>query len=351
MKDESFYEASVIEGLETIGFRELRNVLGSQFKALHPPDRWPGVLQFQYTGDPRKLFQLKTILGVFVVQQFPISRPKALLGHQNFQRLIEQMNAVRNLNPKGSFRTFYLAAAGSDSNVMLRLRRELANAMSLMESDEEGDLLLRVRHPLNGQDIWEVLVRMSPRPLSTRSWRVCDYEGALNATVAYAMALLTNPAPADLFLNPACGSGTLLIERLSWGPARLAAGCDIQSDAIQCAHKNVQASSYSSSIQVYPWDACFLPFPNHSIDALVSDLPFGHLVGSHAENKILYPQLLSEAARVAKPQARFVLITHEIRMMDTLLGNSADWMVDHVWPITLNGLHPRIYVLRNITSS
>jgi len=351
MKDESFYEASVIEGLETIGFRELQNLLGSRFRALHPPDRWPGVLQFEYTGDPRKLFQLKTILAVFVVQQFSISRPKALLGHQNFQRLVEQMNVIRHLNPKGSFRTFYLAAAGSDSNLMLRLRRELADAMGLMQSDEEGDLLLRVRHPLNGQAIWETLVRMSPRPLSTRNWRVCNYEGALNATVAYAMALLTNPTPTDIFLNPACGSGTLLIERLSSAPVKLAIGCDIQSDAIQCANKNVHASSYSRPIRVYPWDARFLPFPNHSIDALVSDLPFGHLVGSHAENKILYPRLLNEAARVAKQNARFVLITHEVRMMDALLKNSAKWMVDHVLPITLNGLHPRIYVLRNIKSS
>lgn len=345
MKGEFFYEASVIEGLETIGLKELRSVLGSRLKLLHPPQRWPGVLQFQYTGDPRKLFQLKTILAVFTVQQFSISRPKALLGHQNFQRLLGQINEVQRLYPKGSFRTLYLAAAGSDSSVMLRLKKELANAVGIMESDDEGDLLLRLRHPLDGREIWESLVRISPRPFATRKWRVCNYEGALNATVAHAMVLLTNPTPQDIYLNPACGSGTLLIERLSAAPVKFALGCDINPNAIQCANKNISATPHSRSVHVYPWDARFLPLPDHSVDALSSDFPFGHLIGSHAENKILYPMLLNEAARVAKPNARFVLITHEIRLMNGLLENSPDWKVDHVLPITLNGLHPRIYVL------
>lgn len=348
MKDKTFYEASVIEGLEVVGLRELQHLLGSHLRMLHPPDMWPGVLQFQYTGDPRKFFQLKTILSVFFVQQFSISRPKAFLGHQNFQRLVEQIKAVQHLNPKENIQTFYLAAAGSDSSVMIRLKRELANAIGIPVSDDEGDLLLRLRRPLDGHAGWESLVRMSARPLSTRKWRVCDYEGALNATVAHAMALLTNPTPNDIYLNPACGSGTLLIERLSSAPVKEAIGCDIFSDALQCANKNIHASRYRSSIQVYPWDACYLPLPNQSVDVLSSDFPFGHLVGSHAENKILYPKLLKEAARVAKQNARFVLITHEIRMMKALLENSTEWTIDYVLPITLNGLHPRIYVLKRM---
>lgn len=344
----SFYEASVIEGLETIGLRELQHRLGARFKLLHPPDKWPGVIQFQYSGDPGKLFQLKTILAVFTIQYFPVPRPKALLGHQNFQKLLNQLNTVWSLIPEGSFKTFYLAAAGSESRVMLRLKKELANSLGLTVSEDEGDLLLRLRHPLDGREGWEALVRMTPRPLSTREWRVCDYLGALNATVAQAMAVLTNPKPEEVFLNPACGSGSLLIERLSCSPVKQAIGCDINPFAIQCANANISASKYGSAIRVYPWDARSLPLSNNCIDALAADLPFGHLVGSHKENEIFYPQLLSEAARVAKPAARFVLITHEIRMMNALLENSSDWILDYVLPITLNGLHPRIYVLRKV---
>ena len=40
--------------------------------------------------------------------------------------------------------------------------------------------------PARGGDGWETLVRTTPRPLATRYWRVCNYEAALNATVAHA---------------------------------------------------------------------------------------------------------------------------------------------------------------------
>lgn len=344
--DETFYEASVVEGLEAISVKELQNLLGSRFELLYPPGKWPGVLQFRYTGDLHHLFRLKTILAVFGIHRYLVPRPKAFLGHQNFQKLVEQLNAVRSLMPEGTYRTFYLAAAGSNSSVMLRLKAELADATGLTVSADEGDLLLRLRHPRDGREGWEAVIRMAPRPLSVREWRVCDYEGGLNAAVAHAMVLLTNPAPDDIFLNPACGSGTLLVERISDTPARLVIGCDLDPEAIRCANENIRAADAQSSLRVYPWDARFLPLRSNRVDVLSSDLPFGHDVGSHAENEVLYPQLLSETARVAKLNARFVLITHEVKLMNSLLEQSKEWIVDYVLPITLRGLHPRIYVLR-----
>jgi hypothetical protein len=45
--------------------------------------------------------------------------------------------------------------------------------------------------------------------------------GAVNAALAHAIALLTEPEPADRLLNLCCGSGTLLIERHQRRGARL----------------------------------------------------------------------------------------------------------------------------------
>jgi tRNA (guanine6-N2)-methyltransferase len=346
MKNETYYEASIAEGLEAAGIRELNQRLGSQFKLLRARDPLPGVLQFQYSGEPGRLLELKTILAVFSVQLFPVPRPKALLGHQNYQMLVEQLNSARDLHPKRTFQTFYLAAAGSDSTLMVRLKYELAKTVGLKVSDDEGDLLLRLRRPRESREGWEAVVRLSPRPLSVRSWRVCDHAGGLNASIAHAMITFTRPASDQVFLNPGCGSGTLLIERLLTGPAKLALGFDIDPAALACARENIQASPLRASIQVYPWDASSLPLPDQSVDAIASDLPFGHDVGSHTENETLYPQLLREAARVAKPGAPFVLLTHEVRLIARLLEQSQDWSVEQMLPITIAGLHPRIYVLR-----
>jgi tRNA (guanine6-N2)-methyltransferase len=177
--------------------------------------------------------------------------------------------------------------------------------------------------------------------------------------VAHAMALLTRPRPRDRFLNIACGSGTLLIERLACMRAEQVIGCDVSSTALDCARANIAASRRQNNIDLYQADGQMLPLPDRTMDALCADLPFGHRIGSHEENVRLYPLILDEAARVARPGARFVLITHEVRLLEQHLGMGVDerratpgapshphWICEQVLRVELGGLRPRIFVLR-----
>ena len=211
--------------------------------------------------------------------------------------------------------------------------------------------MIRIRPSVYAADGWEASVRLSPRPLATRSWRVCNMEGALNATVAHAMVLLSRPAPGDVFLNIACGSGTILIERRDWGPARRLLGADIDAGALACAQANIAASGHAQEIELRPWDARSLPLPDRSVDVLCADLPFGHLVGSHDENQTLYPAVLQEAAHVAKPAAGFVVITHEVRLMEGLLQRSSAWHIETDFSVFLGGVPAHIFVLRRRAGS
>lgn len=344
--DTLIFEVQVPEGLEAIAFGELRSRLGGQEKLLHPPGMFPGVLQFAYSGKPARLLHLKCVLSLFSLQRFAVPRPRALLGHQNFQAILRQITEIVKLAPRGAYRTLHLAAAGSESSVMARFAETVAAQFGLKVAQGEGDLLVRIRPPLDGSAGWEVLVRMTPRPLSARKWRVCDYEGALNAAVAHAVALLARPAAEDVFLNLACGSATLLIERAAAAPARRLIGCDVDENTLHCARKNISASEHAARIQVYPWDARALPLVDGCIDVVCADLPFGLDVGSHQESLSLYPDLLKEAARVTKPGGRAVLLTHEIRLMTALVEASADWAVEDIIPLTITGLHPRIFRLK-----
>lgn len=346
MAPESFFEAAVVDGLEFIAAGELRHRFGKEANLLHPPERYPGMLQFTYSGSPRKLLELKTVLSLFWVERFAVPRPRALLGHQHFQRLLARIAAVRALSPKNSYKTLYLAAAGAESDVLVRFVEELSRATGLAVDHAEGDLLVRLRRPLDGSPGWEAAVRMAPRPLSVRPWRVCDRKGALNAAVAQAMVQLSLPRPDDVFLNIGCGSGTLLIERAASAPARLIIGCDPDPSALECALANARASRLAGRIRLAAWDAQMLPLPEGSVDVVCADLPFGHDVGSHQENLALYPRLLQEAARAARTGARGLFLTHEVRLMDETLAGSPDWAIERVIPITLAGLHPRIYLLR-----
>ncbi|MBZ0278374.1 MAG: methyltransferase domain-containing protein [Anaerolineae bacterium] len=337
-------EAGAAEGLERFAWDELFDLFGDRIERLTMPPR-PGTLRFRYTGNLYHLLKLQTVQAVYLSQTFPIPRPKALLGDQHFRALLAQIAAVRDLSPADAYRTLYISTAGSDSSVIGRLREELAARTGLTPAEDEGDLLLRLRHPPGDESAWEMLARLSPRPLATRPWRVCNREGALNATVAHVIAQLTKPKPDDAFLNIGCGSGTLLIERLACGPAASLAGYDHDAVALSCAQQNVNAAGYQDQIRLNLGDARQLPLPAKSVSAICADLPFGHLVGSHEGNVELYPALLAEAGRVAKPKARFVLITHEVRLLEALLEDSPTWRTVEVIRVALGGLYPRIFVL------
>lgn len=338
MIEHDLYEAEIAPGIDAIAAQELAEV---NAVVQHSGS---GFLQFIYKGHPKALLNLKTINAVYFLQAFDVPRPKALLGHQHFQVLLSLLNNAQRLHPPRVFQTFNIDAAGSDSSVMQRLKREFAKTLSLAPADDRGDLLLRLRRSKSSHG-WDALVRLTPRPLATREWRVQNFEGALNASVAHAMIRLTQPAPDDVFLNLCCGSGTLLIERLRVEDTARVYGCDIDPTALAYAQINSTAADVSPFL--LQTDARVLPFSTQSIDKLCADLPFGQLVGSHSQNTTLYPAILQEAARVARKDALFVLITHEIRLIESLLQQQKQWTLLQTLNITLNGLHPRIYVLRH----
>mgnify|MGYP001329932944 CR=1 FL=1 len=302
----------------------------------------PDQLEFTLESDGSQLSRLKLSQNVYSVQHYAIPRPKALLGDAHWRRLISQIEAVVSVNPPGTFRSFTLAAAGSETSVMQRIRTEIAARTRLQDSDK-GDLWIRLL-PSPAREGWDTLVRLTPRPLATRYWRVCSYEAALNATAAHAMARLTQPSDDDVYVNLGCGSGTLLIERAAAGRFNHLIGIDHNPQLLACSRKNIEASG-QQPITLIRADLQRTPLASGSVSAITADLPFGQNVGSHEENQELYPYILREAARIARPEARFVAITHEIRLMEQLLRGNPDWTLEQELRITLRGLHPRIYVL------
>jgi len=340
-------EADVADGLEMLAAAELAALFDARV-AIEPPVAGSGVVRFSYTGSLRELSRPRTILAISLRQHFPVPRPRALLGDEHLRALLRQLATVRALAPPNAFQSLYLSAAGAESAVMQRLKETLVEGteLTLTSPDaREGDLQLRLRRPPDSGEGWEALVRLSPRPLSARPWRVCNLEGALNATVAQAAIRLADPDPRDHFLNLGCGSGTLLIERALHSPATQLLGYDLSAEALDCARANVAAAGQADAITLRQGDARALPLPDASIDALCADLPFGHRVGSHDENLALYPALLTEAARVARRDAPCVLISHEVRLLEGLIA-APEWRLVETLRVSLGGLHPRLFVLR-----
>jgi tRNA (guanine6-N2)-methyltransferase len=330
------FEAECIVGLERFAEAELRDFT--------PRPR----LRFEYDGPWPPLLRLRTVVAVHAVVADGLPRPTGLLDDGTFKRVVAAVGHIRSLHPAGAFRTCRLSAAGADSSVFRRFGERLGQATGLKPAADAGDLLLSFRRGADGR--FELLARISPRPLAARAWRVCNRPGALNGVVAAIMAGLTWPGPfvpEDVYLNLACGSGTLLIERGLLGPAARLIGCDLDAEALACAARNVEASGLTT-VELTDWDATRLPLPDASVDALTVDLPFGQLVGSHAANAELYPALLTEAARVARPGARLVTISQQVRLLERSIDPDR-WSTETVLRPTLSTsggpIKPGIYVL------
>lgn len=316
----------------------------------------PGVHRVAFAGKPERFLALRATTAVFRSRFHAVPRPTGLLGHQYFSAIVADLTLALSLHPEGTFQTLRLAAAGRETPVMTRLAKELAQAAGLVvdtRGEDEKTLLVRLRShqkkvekpprrrsrddapiPDEYVTIWESLVSLTPRPLSTRAWRVANYPGAVNACVGYAMARLAGPA--ERFLNVCAGSGTILIERQQTLPCTEAFGCDTSVVAREAAALN--------GVHLEDWDATKVLLEDGWADVVVSDLPFGQRIGSHAENIKLYPALLKEASRLTRKGGRAVFLTHELKLFEQSLDKT--WEIERVIPLSLGGMHPKLYLLQ-----
>jgi 23S rRNA G2445 N2-methylase RlmL len=301
-------------------------------------------LLFRFGQPLRELLSLRTVSSLYLVTHHDVPRPRALLGDAALRRLLGEIHAVIGVSVPGSYATIHLSAAGSGSSDMRRLVDTIAASAGLQVARREGDLHVRLRRPATGTG-WEVLIRLTPRPLSTRLWRVCNMPGALNACVAAAMVLLARPRRRSTVLNPCCGSGTLLVECAALRPGARVIGCDVSAEALICAAANIAAGGFEQNIETHRWDARHLPLADATVDAILVDLPFGHTIGSHRDNQTLHAEILQEAARVARPGARCCLLTHQATLMAEILGATGSWLIERRAAIDLAGLRPTLFLL------
>ena len=286
--------------------------------------------------DLRTALAWRTVVAAYESVVFDVARPRTLLSPEHVARIAEH---VRGLPSK--FASFRVSAAGSDSEELVRWRAALADATALVEDEDDGELLIRLRKARAGG--WEVLLRLTPRPLSARAWRSERFEGGLNATIAAAMIHATDPQPSDRFVDLMCGSGTLLIERLVAGPAHQVAGFDIDAEAIAITKTHLRnAAIRGAKVALHNEDVLTV---DGEFDVLVVNPPWGTSVGSHDDNATLYPALLRAAAHLAADNARLFVLTHEIRVFESAQQTQHDWRLVYQYRFFQKGHWPRLYAL------
>jgi tRNA (guanine6-N2)-methyltransferase len=303
-------------------------------------------LTASYAGPWEPLLGLRTVVAPFLVLTFPVPRPRSLTSGEYLPGIVEAIRVAQRANPV-PVTEFRIDAAGIQSPGYRRLAAALAGETGLAEVPSGGQVLLRFRRSVRAGGGWDVLVRLSARPLSSRPWRVRDFPGAANATIAAAMSMLTAPAPGDRVANLMCGSGTLLIERLLAAPARAAVGVERDPAAVAACLANLDAAGLRGRARILTAAIEDTGWARHGpFDVILADPPWGTLTGDHATSEAVHASLLARAHAAAAAGARLAVLTHEVRIMERCLRQAAGrWALREVLRVYQKGHHPRIYLL------
>ncbi len=129
------------------------------------------------------------------------------------------------------------------------------------------------------------------------------HPGVMMPRMARSLINLSCAQEGDSILDLFCGTGGIMIEADMIGG--LAIGTDADPEMICGARQNLINSAF------FVADACALPFPDNSIDHVVSDFPYGQsvlIIGDGLDS--LYHGALAEIRRVTKPGMCSVIVTH-----------------------------------------
>ncbi|MDM7854889.1 methyltransferase [Cellulomonas alba] len=351
-------ELTFLPGLGDVLRDEVDEVLHPARHARPAPGR-DDALVVRHEGRVSDALRLRTAVAAFVSLHFDVPRPRSLTSGDHLARVVDAVGlSLRSV----SSRSFRFEAAGADSAVFTRLASLVSQATGLTHDPVDGELVIRVRraHRSPGSDVdpgWDVLVRIGPRPLSARPWRVVDYPGAANATIAAAMVRLAGVRAGDRVANLMCGSGTLLVERLLAGPAAAAVAVDVADDAVEAARANLVAAGLEPSdgdgpVRLVTGDAldpAAWTRGGPGYDLLLADPPWGGLHGEHATNEALHAGLLRAAHAASRPGARLLVLTHEVRVMHRCLRDAGHlWQLRDELRVFAKGHHPRVFVLDRV---
>ncbi|HDN68743.1 MAG TPA: methyltransferase domain-containing protein [Methanomicrobia archaeon] len=145
--------------------------------------------------------------------------------------------------------------------------------------------------------------------------------GVLKPKLARALVNLSGVRAGGLLLDPFCGTGGLLLEAGLPEVGARVVGLDVQEKMVRGARENLRLFGVGlgkgrsgEDFVVLVGDASKIPLQDSSVDAVVTDLPYGRsslVAGSGCSAlSALYQNALAEIQRVLKPGRRAVVVSN-----------------------------------------
>jgi tRNA (guanine6-N2)-methyltransferase len=337
------YQISAVPGLAPIVTNELAEVSGAKLLGVRRL-RNAELLNVNFDGDPKRLLGLRTAEDAFISLgrlrlTGQLSDMKALASAPVWGTALREGLAEWSRitgRPLVKLLEFRIVVQAEDAQWRQYRRQEmmLAAERAMLTAGTSW----RLRREAAPLEIWlqqldrELLVnlRLSTSDMRQHGGRVVERGAALRPSVAAAMVRLSEPAPDDVFLDPMCGTGTILLERAVAGRYELLLGGDADQAAVDATLENFGPRHQPRRIEL--WDATKLPLADASVSTIVCNLPWGRQISEQATLPLLYSGMLREAVRVLRSPGRMVLLTSEWDLLKRALRDRPELKLEQTVP-------------------
>lgn len=304
----------VVPGLEDLAAGELRGLGAEVEQTLSRFDKRDSLVIFTMP-EPERLRRCTLIDDVFAVlldTETPPARsgPKQLAAKLERAPLERAMLTHHALQPRHRGRSYGVVArmAGRQEFRREDVALPFVKAISIMLPHWVP------AHDSPGIEVWVQVIgertlvglRLSGDEMAQRRYKRAHLPASLKPTVARALVVLAEAGKGSIVVDPMCGAGTILRERADSGPARMLLGGDTDPAALDAAGLNCGRSA-----SLARWDAIRLPLRDASVDAVITNPPYGRQHTAEAGLDRLYARSMREAARVLRNGGRCVVLTGE----------------------------------------
>ncbi len=260
-----------------------------------------------------KVKKLRSVSRAYLVLQSNIYHPTYISNHKSILG-----NLIDIVVKYDNFKTFKISCAGSDSPEVRSIAKYIQGTYRMEEIDE-ADLKI---HIIKLEDIWEIGIQITPRPLSVRDYKVINMSGAMDSTIAYAVNSFCNLDSAHSYLNVFSGSATLLIEAVEcYSNLEKLIGFDNNKKHLSISIQNIKKADLINKILIK--EADIFEKPDFGMfDAIVSDLPFGMLISKDKDLEKLYTTFIQYCEGTLNAGGRLVVYTSEYDLIEPILLKS-----------------------------
>lgn len=187
-----------------------------------------------------------------------------------------------------------------------------------------------------------VFLKLTEEPDTRFDYRKTDVPAAMHPATAAGVVRMSNCRKQARVLDPFCGSGTLLFERLKRHvPCRELAGSDISGNAVEAAKTNL-AGAGDSRLGFRRGDVRSVRHEGR-FDELISNLPYGIRTGSHDKNVDIYQALIDRLPDWMNDGASITLVTQEIDLMTELFRKTPFLALQNTQRVDTGGLQPGVF--------